>query len=55
MKTEKIVWYVLGDVHKSTFKTKMEAEIYCRKLFPEETAQQKYQRIMYRTVEGETK
>jgi hypothetical protein len=49
------VWWVVGDAEKpwewpTLFETKECAEIYARKLFPDEDAKKRYQRIFCRPV-----
>lgn len=54
------VWYVVGEVKDPTswptlLRSKMDAEMYARQLFPDDSAERNYARIMYREVEGEGK
>jgi len=41
-------WYVAGDDTELLFAEKMAAEIWARKLFPQEDEDQRYARIYYR-------
>jgi hypothetical protein len=57
MQTLKQVWYVSGEVNQAMewptlFDSKQAAESYAALIFPDETRQQQYQRIFFRTVEG---
>ena len=45
-----VVWYVQGDGNNLLWKTKMDAEMYARELFPDEPAHYRYARIMYTEV-----
>ena len=44
------VWFVAGGEEGYLFETKTDAEIYARKLFPDETELQRYARIYFKTV-----
>ena len=53
-----LVWYVSGEMRDpeawpTLLRTKADAEAYARELFPNDTAERRYSRIMYRVVEGE--
>jgi hypothetical protein len=55
----KQVWYVYGDPNKvsygpNLFATKLAAEAYARECFPNESVTQRYARIYYREVIGES-
>jgi hypothetical protein len=42
-------WYVRGDTSHAYFRTKMEAEVRARVLFPDESVSQRYGRVFYTT------
>jgi hypothetical protein len=44
------VWFVSGCEEGYLFETKLDAEIYARKLFPDENGLQRYARIYFKTV-----
>ena len=44
------VWFVSGCEEGYLFETKEDAEIYARKLFPDENGLQRYARIYFKTV-----
>jgi hypothetical protein len=44
------VWFVSGCEEGYLFETKLDAEIYARKIFPDETVLQRYARIYFKTV-----
>ena len=44
------VWFVSGCEEGYLFETKLDADIYARKLFPNENGLQRYARIYFKTV-----
>jgi hypothetical protein len=44
------VWYVRGDTYQTLWLYKMDAEIHCRELYPNENADQRYSRVMCKQI-----
>lgn len=47
------LWFVAGDPHNYRFNTKMAAEIWARKLHPDEAPDKRYARVFYVTLKDE--
>jgi hypothetical protein len=55
MRQVSAVWFVQGEdigdaTYPTLFATKLDAEVYARELFPEESEDRRYARIYYREV-----